>query len=186
MVSSRQSGAPSRDRSRDEKKKASRKPSSTGEARNDRLRLFDRAAASVVVFRELAPKKKKPQKSETKKPPRFSRELDRMPPRAGVRRTRVGRARGCRDRQNDGSASCDERAAGNLASLLACERVGSSGRVPRGARVSAVPAGDASGDDRPLVAVHGVRGEDFLVLLLGERPALHRGVELVAPPARKE
>jgi hypothetical protein len=90
-----------------------------------------------VVFRELAPKKKKPQKSETKKPPRFSRELDRMPPRAGVRRTRVGRARGCRDRQNDGSASCDERAAGNLASLLACERVGSSGRVPRGARVSA-------------------------------------------------
>ena len=89
-----------------------------------------------MVFRELAPKKK-PQKSETKKPRRFSRELDRMPPRAGVRRTRVGRARGCRDRQNDGSASCDERAAGNLASLLACERVGSSGRVPRGARVSA-------------------------------------------------
>lgn len=184
MVSSRQSGAPSRDRSRDEKKKAS-KTAIHREARNDRLRLFDRAAASVVVFRELCAKKKTAKKRDQKATEVFPRTRSDAP-RAGVRRTRVGRARGCRDRQNDGSASCDERAAWNLASLLACERVGSSGRVPRGARVSAVPAGDASGDDRPLVAVHGVRGEDFLVLLLGERPALHRGVELVAPPARKE
>ena len=37
-------------------------------------------------------------------------------------------------------------------------------------------------DDRPLVPVHRVRGEDELVLLRGERPALHVRVQLIAPP----
>ena len=44
------------------------------------------------------------------------------------------------------------------------------------------PAGDGARDYRPLVAVDGMRREDLPVLLRGERPALHRGVELVAPP----
>lgn len=133
MVSSRQSGAPSRDRSRDEKKKAS-KTAIHREARNDRLRLFDRAAASVVVFRELCAKKKTAKKRDQKATEVFPRTRSDAP-RAGVRRTRVGRARGCRDRQNDGSASCDERAAWNLASLWRAS-VSDLRGVCRGARAS--------------------------------------------------
>ena len=53
-----------------------------------------------------------------------------------------------------------------------------------GRRVSGgVPARNPARDDRPLGAVDGVRGEDLPVLLLRERAALHRRVELVAPPA---
>ena len=43
---------------------------------------------------------------------------------------------------------------------------------------------DGTGDDGPLVAVDSVRRENLPVLLLGERPALHRGVQLIAPPVR--
>jgi hypothetical protein len=49
-----------------------------------------------------------------------------------------------------------------------------------------VPAGDGSGDDRPLVPVDGMRREDRAILILGERPALDHGVELVAPPAAEK
>ena len=49
-----------------------------------------------------------------------------------------------------------------------------------------LPAGDGSGDDRPLVPVDGVRHEDRTILILGERAALDHGVELVAPPAARE
>ena len=49
-----------------------------------------------------------------------------------------------------------------------------------------LPAGDGSGDDRPLVPVDGVRHEDRAILILGERAALDHGVELVAPPAARE
>ena len=45
-----------------------------------------------------------------------------------------------------------------------------------------VPAGDAAADHGPLIAVDSMRGEDLLVLLLRERPTLHRRVQLVAPP----
>mmetsp|Transcript_5898 Transcript_5898/g.23899 ORF Transcript_5898/g.23899 Transcript_5898/m.23899 type:complete len:359 (+) Transcript_5898:1088-2164(+) len=105
----------------------------------------------------------------------------------GARLARVGRlARGRRRvafaqppplRRRRGGRRADARARREHAAQRAVETV---------LHLVIRPAGDASGDDRPLVAVHGVRGEDFLVLLLGERPALHRGVELVAPPARKE
>lgn len=122
-------------------------------------------------------------KSETEKPQaRFSRERDRQIREGGFEETREGSGLGC---VNDKTTVQRRATKGpHGISRMGAERVESwFGRVPRGARVSAVPAGDASGDDRPLVAVHGMRGEDFLVLLFGERPALHRGVELVAPPA---
>jgi hypothetical protein len=137
-------------------------------------------------FENLRQKKKNRKKARPKSHPRFSRELDRMPPRWGVRRnarrSRAGVPRPPKRRFSVVRRK-GRRESRESFGVRACRIFGAcaAGR----ARLR-VPAGDASGDDRPLVAVHGVRGEDFLVLLLGERPALHRGVELVAPPARKE
>lgn len=61
-------------------------------------------------------------------------------------------------------------------------RVGLTGAAACGL----VPAGDGSGDDRPLVPVDGMRREDRAILILGERAALDHGVELVAPPAAED
>ena len=44
------------------------------------------------------------------------------------------------------------------------------------------PSGDGTRDHGPFVAVDSVRRENLLVLLLCERPALHGGVQLIAPP----
>lgn len=44
------------------------------------------------------------------------------------------------------------------------------------------PSGDGARNDGPLVAVNGVRCENLPVLLLRERPALHRRIQLIAPP----
>ena len=42
--------------------------------------------------------------------------------------------------------------------------------------------GEVAGDERPLVAVGAVGGEEPLLLLLRERPLVDPGVQLVEPP----
>jgi hypothetical protein len=61
------------------------------------------------------------------------------------------------------------------------EMIGERGVAATAWRVLS-PSRDGARDDGPLVAVDGVRREDLPVLLLGERPALDRWVQLIAPP----
>jgi hypothetical protein len=66
MVLSRQSGAPSRDRSRDEKKKASRKPSSTGGREMTDFAFSTARRRRLWFFENLRQKKKNRKKARPK------------------------------------------------------------------------------------------------------------------------